>query len=236
MVNSTLSNNTPIAQTPLPMVRLRNDLELPERLPVDETTNEQGIVLRGCSVQTFSMSFPPAPCSGSFCDLQEFAGNNGRPGSLTCACFRGTNNGVQTYPNLSVTVDAPGVDQIQVNGFMSKHFCNTFLLQPNRPSRVIPRHYHASQVDVMRTFRRCFRHINTRGGWTVVMWSKRAMVDDLGGQQDQGNNLNQRVQQVEAGQANYHIVSMEPSFPGNIEREHYERLRLDLNALAANAV
>lgn len=236
MVGSMLSNNTPIVQTSLPLIRLRNTLELPERSPIDETVNEQGVVLRGCTVLPRSSSFPASNCSGSMCDLQELAGNNGRPGAQTCACFRGNNTGAQTYPNLSLSVDAPGLDQILVDGFMSKHFCDVFLFKQGRPARVIPRHFHSNQIAVMRTFTKCFKYINDRGGWTVVMWSKQAMVDDQGGQQDQVNNQNQRVQQVEAGQANYHIVTMEPTFPNAIDRVRFENRRLDLNVLAANAM
>jgi hypothetical protein len=230
-----LSNNTPIVQTSIPMIRLRNTLAMPERNIIGEGTNEQGGVLHGCVVLPTFASFQASKCSGDMCDLAEFAERNGRAGAQTCACFRGTNNGAQTVPNLTVSVDAPGRDRIMVNGFMSKHFCDTFLFQPERPARVIPRHFHSNQIAVLHAFKKCFRHINDRGGWTVVLWAKQAMVDDLGGQQDQANNQNQRGQQVEAGQTNYHIVSMEPTDPSSIDRVRFERRRLDLNALAANS-
>lgn len=232
-----MNNGIPVVHTHLPMIRLLNNLELPERLPVDETTNEQGIVLRGCQVVPRSANYTVCPCSGSMCDLQDFAFNYGRSGAQICACFRGTNTGVQCYPALDLSVTAPNhPEPILVEGFLSKHFCNTFLFQSERPQRVIPRHFHANQVAVMKIFKKCFKFINERGGWTVVMWSKQAMVDDQGGQQDQGNNPNQRAQQVEAGHANYHIVSMEPTFPNTVDRVRFERKRLDLNALATHAM
>ena len=104
-------------------------------------------------------------------------------------------------------------------------------------------------MNLFDTLENCIQLINNNGGFTVIGWYKKGLINDKGliapqnnnatggsgGQQSNGNynNGNDDAAQVDSGGLSYHIVNILPTNRDFLHR--HSRLRRELNDLKYNA-
>ena len=84
--------------------------------------------------------------------------------------------------------------------------------------------------------------VNENGGWTVVGWYKRGMIDDKSMVNDSAsrtnNNATANETQVESGNLNYHICQIRPTkcetYENNQMGAHLFGLKYDMSNLSNN--
>jgi len=77
--------------------------------------------------------------------------------------------------------------------------------------------------EILDCTRKVMRYINDRGGFRIIGWAKRGMIQDQGataqqdkGQQRYGQPTNQGNNMVENADVRFHIVRIDPNHPKNI--------------------
>ncbi len=237
MIRNAMRNNLPIVETRHPFVAVKPNFRLPTVPPVYDTTSTTGIILNGCRLTLISLSIQPTMCTGSFCDLACFSNGYNQPPATSCACFRGSNMGGHVIPSLTLSISCDGVaEDLIVEGFTSKRFVEDFLVQSDRPAVVLPIYYSRNTNFVAAKVRKCIKYVNRRGGWSVVGWTRQAVVEDAGANQHQNNNAGMNNQNnnnnIEAGTANFHVAKAVPTTPNAVNRDELNRKKIDLNRLA----
>ncbi len=142
-------------------------------------------------------------------------------------------------PSLTLSISCDGVaPNLIVEGFTSKRFVEDMLLQNERPPAVRPIHYFRNMNFVVKRVKKCLRYINNNGGWTIVAWTRQAVVEDHGANQLQNNNAgmnnqNNNNNNIEAGTANIHLVKAVPTTPNAVDRNVLNDKKINLNRLVA---
>ena len=82
-------------------------------------------------------------------------------------------------------------------------------------------------------------HINVNDGWTVVGWYRRGMINDRSLVTGQHPNDNDNDNQVDAGDAHYHVVSLIPTDRAFLDKSSpigivLSTKRFDVNTLLSN--
>ena len=79
------------------------------------------------------------------------------------------------------------------------------------------------------------RYINDRGGFRIIGWAKRGMIQDQGatvqqdqGQQRYGQPTNQGNNMVENADVRLHIVRIDPTHPENIVMNELNALKYNM--------
>ena len=83
--------------------------------------------------------------------------------------------------------------------------------------------------------RNVMRFINDRGGFRIIEWAKRGMIQDQGavaqqdqGQQKYGQPANQGNKMVENADVRLHIVRIDPTNPENIKLDELNALKYNM--------
>ena len=89
--------------------------------------------------------------------------------------------------------------------------------------------------ELLSCTRNVMRYINDRGGFRIIGWAKRGMIQDQGavaqqdqGQQRYGQPTNQGNNMVENADVRLHIVRIDPTNPENIVMEELNALKYNM--------
>jgi hypothetical protein len=112
---------------------------------------------------------------------------------------------------------------------------NNYVLTDKLAAHIRASHFSQDiKDDILESTRQVFRYINERGGFRIIGWAKRGMIQDQGavaqqdqGQQRYGQPTNQGNNMVENADVRLHIVRIDPTNPENI-------VMGELNALKYN--
>jgi hypothetical protein len=122
-----------------------------------------------------------------------------------------------------------------LSNYTSTWFVNNYIFM----DRLAP-HVRASHItknieeDILDSTRNVSNYINDRGGFHIIGWAKRGMIQDQGaagvqqenqGQQGYRQPANQGNSMMENAEVQYHVVRYDPSNPENIDINQLNALK-----------
>jgi hypothetical protein len=130
-----------------------------------------------------------------------------------------------------------GTEEMSINNFTSTWFVNNYVFMDRLAAHVRASNFSQDIEDnILDSTRQVFKYINERGGFRIIGWAKRGMIQDQGvavqednqGQQggygqpaNQANNNNM----IKNAEVRYHIVRFDPSKPEAINLKELNALK-----------
>ena len=227
---------TPVLTTRSPLLLLNNNFHYPAVPIADNGTNSQGFILHNCTIVLNTVSVLDSSCGGALCDQQTIV--SGDTVAQRCACFQhsASRRGSIVFV-LSVTVTFADGTQFETE-FVSRYFMDKFVFNGQTPSSIRALHFTSDfmvQNQLYEATLSVLNYINQHGEFRVVGWVRRGEVADMG--VDQPNNglpYNAQRVMVEAGTLRYHITSLDPMTPEDIDLDVLHRLKFDVNGIRTN--
>jgi hypothetical protein len=213
-----------------------------------EANSSQALVYNGTHLAVNYSAPVKTSCSGNFCDRQRVMDWLGSKG---CGCYGMSPNSTSLVIQhaLSATTILDGT--LKMDDFSSLKFsqlymkgdipgsCKLYMLQVTEAA-----------MNLFDALENCIQLINNNGGFTVIGWYKKGLINDKGliaprnnnatagtaGQQQSGgnyNNNNDEAAQVDSGELSYHIVNILPTNRDFLHR--HSQLGRELNDLKYNA-
>lgn len=213
-----------------------------------EANSSQALVYNGTQLAVNYSAPVKTSCSGNFCDRQRVMDWLGSKG---CGCYGMSPNSTSLVIQhaLSATTVLDGT--LKMDDFSSLKFsqlymngdipgsCKLYMLQVTEAA-----------MNLFDALENCIQLINNNGGFTVIGWYKKGLINDKGliaprnnnatggsggGQQSNGNynNNNDDAAQVDSGELSYHIVNILPTNRDFLHR--HSQLGRELNDLKYNA-
>ena len=222
-ITSLMNNETPMVESNFPIVALAPPAILPN-IPLNmEIQGESSLsfVVNGARLVVRSTAPTQTSCSGLFCDKQRLKDIRGG-----CGCFHMINNrsNLAFLHNIRLT-GYPNVD-ITVNNFSSTKFSLLYLNQRLPPSvKVSALNMTDEYFDLLDCITRAIDYINDHGGFTVVGWYRRGIINDRSLVVSNNNNTNYNQNhnaediQVGSGEINYHVVELYPTDRSHLDRQ-----------------
>jgi hypothetical protein len=220
-IDSYMRGDIPLIQTHYPAIVLHSPSFFPEFIPQESLEGEssRAFVLNSATLSCKAFSCEKTKCGGSFCDRQRLTEWNTSTGS--CGCYaqrsRGTNNLSMLYPVMKVIHN--GNEYVHKN-FSSHSFTLGFL------NRDFPIGVQANDLQLSEAFwllgdsiQKTIRFVNRNGGWTVIGWYSRGLINDrmLTGLINNGNstnsttNMNNSEVQIDGADMTYHFCRIIPT-------------------------
>ena len=209
-VESYVQNEIPLIVSQLPVVILKAPNIMQDVSIVPISGNQSLAFTWNASILKVRRSTPiETTCSGNFCDKQR---RNELGSTRACGCFNMSQHRTNIAIEHSIKLKVPGSSAINMDHFSSSRFSNLYLSQPIPGTITVRKLQLTDDFFAMKDkISDIVEHINGNGGWTVVGWYRRGMINDkalLGGTQ---GNENENDNQVDAGDAVYHFVSIYPT-------------------------
>lgn len=158
-------------------------------------------------INVWNMRVQSTSCSGFHCDRQRVADWNttGRG----CGCFNNMPNHSNLAIILSVSFKSPDDQTRVMMDFSSKqfiHLCTNGSIPIDVRSSQLQATNAAFEMEdaIIKTV----EYINNNGGWTIIGWYKRGIIND---QSMIGMTEDGEQQKVDSGTVHFHIVSLLPS-------------------------
>ena len=190
-----------------------------------EANNSKAFVYNSTQL-TVNYSAPiKTSCSGNLCDRQRITDWLGSKG---CGCYGMSTNSTSLAIQHAITIRTALDGKLTMTDFSSLRFsklyttgeipesCKLYMLQVTEAS-----------MNMFNALENCAQLINSQGGFTVVGWYKKGLINDKslivvqninnGGNAAGGNsntnqyNNNNETVQVESGDVSYHIISISPT-------------------------
>lgn len=185
-----------------------------------EANTSLAFVYNGAKVKVNFTAPVKTTCSGNLCDRQRISDWNGLKG---CGCYGMSPNSTSLALQHAISITTTTGETFRMDDFSSRKFSSLYL------SDVIPGSVKLymlqlteGSMKMLLSVKRCIEFINENGGFTVVGWYKRGVINDksllasrnpngtVGG--NSGNNKNNEEDvHVDAGEISYHIVHITPS-------------------------
>ena len=108
-------------------------------------------------------------------------------------------------------------ETFDMNDFSSTTFSNLYLTGPIPPSAgctVLDKVHHDQGIRLIDCMNACVNFINNNGGFTIIGWYKRGLIED----KSLITLNNGENEQVQSGDISHHIVSIMPSERGFLEK------------------
>ena len=245
-VSSYLRGDIPLIETQHPAIVLKNPRTYLEVLPLENLQGEssRAFVLNGAILSCSAYSCERTKCGGSFCDRQRLNEWNTPLG--TCGCYaqrtRGTNNLTLLYPLVKATHEGRNFNH---SNFSSTAFTTTFLNQ-NFPIGVQANDLQLSEAYWMLgdTLQDIIQFINDNGGWTVVGWYSRGVINDrtLTGMiqstttSTTTSNQNNPEIQVDGADLTFHFCKILPTDSTYLDSNTFNGRRLEQMKFDVNSI
>ena len=162
--------------------------------------------------------FTPVPtsCSGLFCDRQRVDDWYGT--DRGCGCYSMTHRRSSIGFQHDVTSTLNSGDTISMSGFSSAKFSKLYLSANFSPNTNVDQLEFTSEFfEIMNHLEQVVDYIHDNGGFTIIGWYKRGVINDRSLCQNNtsaGNNnssSNNESIEVDNGQANFHITQIFPT-------------------------
>ena len=251
-VTSYLRGDIPLVQSNQPAIVLKNPSRYLEVLPHQNLQGEssRAFILNGAELSCQAFSCEKTKCGGSFCDRQRLNEWNNALG--TCGCYaqrsRGTNNLTFLFPLIKATHNN---NTYMHRDFSSHQFSLGFL------NRDFPIGIQSNDLQLSESFwhlgdtiEEIIDFINDKGGWTIIGWYSRGVINDrtLTGvmnntsntSSNSTNNGNNSEVQVDGSELNYHFVKIIPTDSTLLNRNShlgavYNTLKFDVSSIGSSA-
>ena len=153
-------------------------------------------------------------CTGKMCVRQRVSDWNNLKG---CGCVGMDANGSSLVVQHSISIDTcdRGFKSYQMREFSSLKFSNLYLTA-QIPGAVKLYIFQLTEayVRLMEAIDECIGYVNRNGGFTVVGWYKRGVINNktlVAGAGNNSNHNNSDKVQIDAGEISYHIVQIIPT-------------------------
>ena len=246
-VSSYLRGDIPILESHQPAIVLHQPSRYLEVLPHENLQGEtsRAFVLNRAQLSCNAYSCEKTKCGGSFCDRQRLNEWNNPLG--TCGCYaqrsRGTNNLTLLFPLIKVIHN----DKTFIHKDFSSHQFSMGFLNRDFPIGVQANDLQLSEAfwDLGEKIEDIVKYVNGHGGWTVIGWYSRGIINDrtltgvVNNSNSSGtNNINNAEVQVDGSGLTYHFVKIVPtdtslhnvdSFNGNV----YNDMKFDVGTIGS---
>ena len=216
-ITTLMNNETPMVESNFPVVAL-SPPETIDPIPLSmeiQADSSLAFVVNNADLVVRSSAPTQTNCSGLFCDKQRLRDIRGG-----CGCFHMISNrsNLAFIHNIRL-VDGIGTD-ITVNNFSSTKFSLLYLSQRLSPSiKISALNMTDEYFDLLDSIDEVVSYINSNGGFTVVGWYRRGIINDrtlvdrnANANNGRNNNANTNDDlQVGAGEVNYHVVDLYPT-------------------------
>lgn len=216
-IKSLMSGDIPMLETQFPVIVMRTPDQI-QPVPVNfeiQGNNALSFVQNGAIVSVKRTAPEETTCSGLFCDkqrIQEWMGQRG------CGCYHMTHRRSNIALDHSISILASS-STIKMENYSSTQFSKLYLTS-NLPPSIKIRDLRMTEeyFSLLDCIGNVIEFINNNGGFTVVGWYKRGIINDRALVGNNGNNNNSNMNnsnneevQVDNGEVNYHIIQMQPT-------------------------
>ena len=225
-IESYMRNDIPIVQSPYPVILLK----FPPRLFAItmnheiEANTSLGFVYNNAQVLV-NMDFPAkTSCSENLCDRQRVNDWNGSRG---CGCYGMSQNSSSLVFKHAIDVNT-ATNSMSMSDFSSLKFSQLYLSGDIPGScKLYMIQYTEAAMNMQIALDSCIEFISNNGGFSVVGWYKRGIINDQsllaarkivnnnsnGNSSNNNNNENNRSDdlQVDSGEISYHFVHIFPT-------------------------
>ena len=179
--------------------------------------NTAAFVVNGTRLQVFTTTPIATSCRGKLCDKQRVSDWN-MIKSKGCGCYSMHANASSMALMHALRASNDRTDEsFDMNEFSSTLFSNLYLTGPIPPSAcctVLDKAHHVQGIDLIDCMNNCINYINNHGGFTIIGWYKRGLIED----KSLITLNNGENEQVQSGDISYHIVSIMPTERAFLER------------------
>ena len=233
-VDSYIGNSEGIMLYSKPLIVIHDNLAMNEVHP-NANSNMSGALLHGLRVECMNISTEDCSCRGSMCDKQAML-VNGKV-KQKCACFTNNARNSNYVMALDLKMTKMGIDPIKIKEFGSQHFLGEYMtegrLPPGNGARTFSNMIVEDLLDEGVTS--VFDYVNGNGGWTAIMWCKQGRVlDNAANPEGPSSHMAEKIWKP-SGHVMYHLVSLKPSEPMNINPVRMKSLKVNLSELSCLA-
>ena len=213
-IENNMQGDIALVKTQMPAVVMKRPSVLPS-ISINnmiEGNNSMAFVLNGVFLNLNRTVPVKTTCSGFLCDKQRCSDWNGKRG---CGCYHMTQYRTNIAFEHSIYFDTQR-GRIVHNNFSSTKF-SLLYLNDNIPGAVRISALRMSNAywEIEDAIENVVDYVNDNGGWTVVGWYKRGVINDrslleANSTQHPSNNQDS-TNEVDAGQLSYHVVQLLPT-------------------------
>ena len=218
-ITTYMRNNIPMLNSNTSVVVLktpRSFLPIP-MMGVIEANKTEAFVITRAQLDVFTTTPVSTSCRGKLCDKQRVNDWNNTK-TKGCGCFEMHANAPSMALLHTIRVTNTRTEQtLDMPHFSSTNFSNLYMtgtVPPSASCTVLDKAHHEQGIRLIDCMNDCVNFINNHGGFTVIGWYKRGLIDDKS-----LITLNDgETEQVQSGDVSHHIVSIMPSEHGFLER------------------
>jgi len=233
-----MGGTNPILECNTSLIPIKMNMNLPA-IPINkDVENITGFIIHGANLSSTSHQAYDNSCGGKMCDKN--AMYKGGRVSHSCACFT-MSNGRNYLPGIAMNlmIRERSGNMFESFDYSSQKFLATYIFNGEFPIGTRQSALADWEMDerIITTTDNVFRSINNAGGWTVIGWTKMGHVRDEAapeGPRGAFNGQNEEAK-VEAGTLKYHISSLFPTTPQDVNLVQMDSYRIDLTSAPAAA-
>ena len=204
-------------------------------VPLPAEVVYSGFRTNNMTVQVLSIAAVSTQCGGAMCDKQDLY-RNGRMESK-CSCISNIQRLCGTTIVMQLRLNNGGEEEMLINDFTSTWFMNNYMFKERLGAHIRASYFSDPDIEdeLLSCTRKVMRYINDRGGFRIIGWAKRGMIQDQGatvqqdqGQQRYGQPTNQGNNMVENADVRLHIVRIDPTHPENIDLGELNDLKYNM--------
>ena len=242
-ITNYLRGDIPLIETHHPVIVLKQPKSYNSIIPLDNLQGEssRAFILNGTLLSCTTYSCEKTKCGGSFCDRQRLNEWNTPIGS--CGCYaqrsRGTNNLTFMYPLVKATYNG----KTFVHKDFSSHLFTQIFINHDFPIGIQANDLQLSEAYWLlgNSLQSMIRFVNSNGGWTIIGWYSRGVINDktLTGMISSTNNQNNAEVQVDGGDLNYHFCKIVPTDTSLLDTDSVNgrllnEMKFDVNGISAS--
>jgi len=215
-ITSMMNGDIPMVQTPFPVIAMKFPLTYPVVTVNQEIQGNvsMAFVQNGIAIAVQKTEPVTTTCSGLFCDKQRVYDWVDARG---CGCYHMIQQRSNLAINHSIRVYTSPATTISMTNFSSTAFSRLYLSSNIPATTQISALRHTDAFfNLLDCIEEVVDFINEHGGFTVVGWYRRGVINDrtlVANNATNGNfnsNNNEDVQ-VDNGEINYHVISLRPT-------------------------
>ena len=215
-ITSMMNGDIPMVQTPFPVIAMKFPLTYPVVTVNQEIQGNvsMAFVQNGIAIAVRKTEPVTTTCSGLFCDKQRVYDWVDARG---CGCYHMIQQRSNLAINHSIRVYISPATTISMANFSSTAFSKLYLSSNIPATTQISALRHTDAFfDLLDCIEEVVNFINEHGGFTVVGWYRRGVINDrtlVANNATNGNfnNNNSEDVQVDNGEINYHVISLRPT-------------------------
>lgn len=232
-IRNMMANDIPMLETRFPAIVMKhpmefNNIRVNEGIPGNES---KAFVFNGCDISIISSTPEETRCSGLFCDKQRVHEIMERTQGCGCYSMLSRRSNMVMDHSLQIDHNDSGwncfVEKFSSNKFSDFYLSGTFPSNLRADALQMTDEYW-NMIDAIEEV---VNDVNDNGGWTVIGWYKRGLINDQSMVSDETNNIRnnntQNENQVANGLINYHICVLRPSNNGYFTAYHTLKQRLE---------